>query len=70
MRRFLVVGLGNFGSSVAESLFAQRHEVIAIDTNEDAVDRVSQYVTRAAVGDAKNLHTLEKKSARREQMQR
>ena len=41
MRRFLIVGLGNFGSSVAESLFAQRHEVIAIDTDEDAVDRVS-----------------------------
>lgn len=38
----------------------QQHEVIAIDTNEDAVDRVAQYVTRAAVGDAKNLHTLEK----------
>jgi trk system potassium uptake protein TrkA len=64
MRRFLVVGLGNFGSSVAESLFAQRHEVIAIDTNEDAVDRVAQYVTRAAVGDAKNLHTLEKIGAK------
>jgi len=64
MRRFLVVGLGNFGSSVAESLFAQRHDVIAIDTNEDAVDRVSKYVTRAAVGDAKNLQTLEKIGAK------
>jgi len=58
------VGLGNFGSSVAESLFAQRHEVIAIDTNEEAVDRISQYVSRAAVGDAKNLQTLEKIGAK------
>ncbi|MEI6541439.1 MAG: TrkA family potassium uptake protein [Planctomycetota bacterium] len=64
MRRFLIVGLGNFGSSVAESLFAQRHEVIAIDTNEEAVDRISQYVSRAAVGDAKNLQTLEKIGAK------
>ena len=64
MRRFLVVGLGNFGSSVAESLFAQRHEVIAIDTDEDAVDRVAKYVSRAAVGDAKNLYTLEKIGAK------
>ena len=64
MRRVLIVGLGNFGSSVAESLFAQRHEVIAIDTDEDAVDRVSQYVSRAAVGDAKSLHTLEKIGAK------
>lgn len=58
------MGLGNFGSSVAESLFAQRHEVIAIDTNEEAVDRISQYVSRAAVGDAKNLQTLEKIGAK------
>ena len=64
MRRFLVVGLGNFGSSVAESLFEQRHEVIAIDMNEESVDRISPYVTRAAVGDGKNLHTLEKIGAK------
>jgi len=56
----VVVGLGNFGSSVAESLFSQRHEVIAIDMNEDAVDRIAPFVSRAAVGDAKNLHTLER----------
>jgi trk system potassium uptake protein TrkA len=60
MKRFVVIGLGNFGSSVAESLFAQRHEVIAIDTNGDSVDRISPYVSRAAVGDGKNLQTLER----------
>ncbi len=60
MKRFVVVGLGNFGSSVAESLFSQRHEVIAIDMNEDSVDRVAPYVSRAAVGDAKNIRTLER----------
>lgn len=64
MKRFVVVGLGNFGSSVAESLFAQRHEVIAIDMNGDAVDRVSSHVSRAAVGDGKNLRTLEQIGAR------
>ena len=60
MKRFVVVGLGNFGSSVAESLFSQRHEVIAIDMNEESVDRVAAYVSRAAVGDAKNINTLER----------
>lgn len=64
MKRFVVVGLGNFGSSVAESLFAQRHEVIALDMNGDAVDRISPFVTRAAVGDGKNLKTLERIGAR------
>lgn len=60
MKRFVVIGLGNFGSSVAESLFSQRHEVIAIDMNEEAVDRVAAYVSRAAVGDSRNIHTLER----------
>ena len=65
MKRFIVVGLGNFGSSVAESLFSQRHEVIAVDVNGDAVDRISPYVTRAAVGDGKNLRTLERIGAKK-----
>lgn len=64
MKRFVVVGLGNFGSSVAESLIAQRHEVIALDTHPDAVDRVSPFVSRAAVGDGKHLPTLERVGAR------
>jgi trk system potassium uptake protein len=60
MKRFVIVGLGNFGSSAAEALFAQGHEVIAIDINEDAVDRVASYVSRAAVGDARDLQVLER----------
>jgi trk system potassium uptake protein len=60
MKRFVIVGLGNFGSSVAESLFAKGHEVIAIDPNEDAVDRVAPHVTRAAVGDGRDVHVLER----------
>lgn len=64
MKRYVVVGLGNFGSSVAESLIAQRHEVIAIDQNADAVDRIAPYVSRAAVGDGKNLQTLERIGAK------
>lgn len=64
MKRFLVVGLGNFGSSVCESLFHQRHEVIAIDSSGDAVDRVAGFVSRAAVGDGKSMQTLDRIGAR------
>lgn len=60
MKRFVVIGLGNFGSSIAESLYSKGHEVIAIDMNEQAVDRISQHVTRAAVGDGKARQTLER----------
>lgn len=64
MKRFVVVGLGNFGSGVAEALSAQGHEVVAIDTSEAAVDAIGTYVTRAAVGDAKQLQSLERAGAK------
>lgn len=64
MKRFVIVGLGNFGASVAESLHAKGHEVIAVDPNENAVDRISPHVSRAAVGDARNIHTLERVGAK------
>ena len=64
MARYIVIGLGNFGSSVAESLHAKGHEVIAVDPNEDAVDRIAPYVSKAAVGDGRNVHVLERIGAR------
>jgi trk system potassium uptake protein TrkA len=60
MKRFVIIGLGNFGSSVAEALHAKGHEVIAIDPIEASVDRISPFVSRAAVGDGRNLQTLER----------
>lgn len=64
MKRFVVIGLGNFGSSVAESLHAKGHEVIAVDPSEIAVDRIAPFVSRAAVGDGRSIQVLEKIGAR------
>jgi trk system potassium uptake protein TrkA len=64
MKRFVVVGLGNFGTAVAETLHAQRHDVVALDTREEAVDRIARFVTQAAVGDGCDLRTLERVGAR------
>ena len=64
MKRFVVIGLGNFGSSVAEALHAAGHDVIALDLDEEAVDRIAPHVSRAAVGDGKRLSTLEKLGAK------
>ncbi len=64
MKRFVVIGLGNFGSSVAESLFSKGHEVVAIDQSPEAVDRISRYATRAAVGDGKSAQMLERAGAK------
>ena len=64
MKRFVVIGLGNFGSTAAQSLHAQGHEVIVVDTSEEAVDTVAAHVTRAAVGDGRSIQTLERIGAR------
>lgn len=59
-KRFIVIGLGNFGSGVAESLHAKGHDVVAVDLDEEVVDRVGPTVTRAAVGDGRNRRVLER----------
>ena len=64
MKRFVVVGLGNFGSSVAEALYAHGHDVTTVDVEEAAVDRIARLVTRAAVGDGTQPHTLERIGAK------
>ena len=64
MRRFIVVGLGNFGSGVAETLHARGHEVAAVDVSEELVDRIAPVVTQAAVGDGRDIRVLERIGAR------
>jgi trk system potassium uptake protein TrkA len=58
MKRFVIVGLGNFGSGVAEALYRRGHDVIAVDTDEDTVDRIAPHTSRAAVGDARQIEVL------------
>jgi len=63
MKRYIVIGLGNFGSGVAEALHAAGHEVIALDIDESAVERVTAFVARAAVADGRDPRTLERLGA-------
>lgn len=59
METFVVIGLGRFGSAVAEELCALGHQVLAIDTDEKAVQRMAEKVTQAAVGDCQDPEVLE-----------
>lgn len=63
IKRFVVVGLGNFGSAVAETLHAMGNEVIALDRDADRVDGIGRRVTRAAVGDGTERAILERVGA-------
>jgi len=60
MKRFVVIGLGNFGMSVAESLHSKGYDVIAVDVDGDLVDSAASFVSRAVVGDGTSLALLER----------
>ena len=62
-KRFIVIGLGNFGSGVAEALHAKGHDVAALDSDEEAVERVGPTVSRAALGDGRKRRVLERVGA-------
>ncbi len=62
-KRFVVVGLGNFGASIAQTVHGLGHEVAAIDRSPERVDRIGPSVTRAAVGDGTNLADLKRLGA-------
>lgn len=59
MKTFVVIGLGRFGSAVAEELCGLGHQVLAIDTNEAAVQRMADKVTQAVVGDCRDPEVLQ-----------
>ena len=61
MRQFAVIGLGQFGSSVALSLAQKGCEVLAIDRDQDRVDEIADQVSQSVtvVADSeKALHSL------------
>jgi trk system potassium uptake protein TrkA len=58
MQRFVVVGLGHFGAWAARALFAQGHDVIAVERNAALADRFHDDVTTSVVGDATDRELL------------
>ena len=58
MKSFLVIGLGRFGTSLAQELCQRGNEVLAIDIKEDRVQAAAELVTRAIVGDARDPEVL------------
>ena len=60
MKRFGVIGLGNFGFYAARTFAEEGVEVIAIDIDEDRVNLVAEFVDQAVVADASDLEVLKK----------
>ncbi len=58
MRQFLIIGLGNFGATIAKSLTARGCQVLAIDISKDIVQDIKDDVTEAIVMDVKDKDAI------------
>ncbi|MGQ9825271.1 MAG: potassium channel family protein [Desulfotomaculales bacterium] len=58
MKQFAVIGLGRFGSSVARTLAQMGYEVLAVDSDDEKVNAVSDEVTYAVQVDAMEEEAL------------
>ena len=57
-KQFIVIGLGRFGTSVAETLYALGNDVLAVDIDEERVQNVADRVTHAVQVDANDEASL------------
>lgn len=57
-KQYIVVGLGRFGTSVAQTLFNLGNDVLALDSNEESVQYIADTVTHAIVADATDENSL------------
>lgn len=57
--KYIVIGLGNFGASLAEKLTLQGHEVIGIDSSMAKVDAYKERITHTICMNAMDETTVE-----------
>ena len=60
MKSYVVIGLGRFGGELATRLYSFGEEVMAIDMDEQLVDKIADRVTRAVAADARDPDVLKK----------
>ncbi|MGN1043086.1 MAG: potassium channel family protein [Christensenellales bacterium] len=58
MKSILLIGLGRFGSHIAEKLNELQQEVMAIDKIEENVNAVLPFVSGAQIGDSSNAEFM------------
>ena len=58
MKQVVVIGLGSFATAAATMLAELGNEVMAVDTDEAAIQRIASQVTHAVVADARDAAAL------------
>jgi trk system potassium uptake protein TrkA len=59
MKKFFIIGLGNFGFNIALTLVENNCEVLGMDSSRDAVQHARDFISHAIIGDASNKEVLE-----------
>lgn len=59
MKNILLIGLGRFGKHIAMQLNEMGHEIMAVDINEERVNRILPFITNAQIGDSTDASFLE-----------
>ena len=59
MKNILLIGLGRFGRHIARQLNQMGHEIMAVDINEERVNKVLPFVTNAQIGNSTDAEFLE-----------
>lgn len=57
-KQFAIIGVGRFGASVAACLVSQGYEVLAVDADEERVQKISDMVTHAVCTDTTDEDAL------------
>jgi len=58
MKKYIVIGLGNFGFTLAKKLEENKCEVISVDISRERVESTRDFVSHAIIGDATNKEFL------------
>ncbi len=58
MRSFAIIGLSTFGYYLAKELSHRGHQILAIDIDEDKIDKIRPFVDRAVIADASDKEAL------------
>lgn len=58
MKQFAVIGLGRFGVSVAKSLYMQGYDVLAVDSDEERIQKFTDEVTHVVQADSTDENAL------------
>lgn len=53
-KTILLIGLGRFGLHIAKKLHELRHEIMAVDVNEEKINQAVPFVTDAQIGNSTN----------------